>query len=574
MIKLADCYRQTGNSVKAELWYAQVVKLREALPIHKFYYAEALMENGKYPEAKRMFASYLEIMKSDDRAKRLMNSCDSVVVFYSDTTQYAISLLPFNTSGTNNFSPVYYRSGIVFVSDRGATGKSKVKSNYTGKEYLDLFYVKKTELGNWLEPEMLRGNINGAFNEGPATFTFDYNIIYFTRNDYTGTNVNKNRRSFNNLKIFKGSFVGGEWNITSDLPFNNPEYSTAHPALSKSGNTLYFISDMPWGYGGTDIYSVKFINGRWTNPQNMGAAINSPGNELFPFVQFDSVLYFASDGNFGLGGLDIFQTLFNDNQWSTPYNLGYPVNSSRDDFGLIIDTLNREGYFTSKRYGGVDKIFSFLKYPATITLSGKITDSENKRNLAKVRIYVSADGSKGEESFSDSTGQFKCSLSPNKKYQIIIQKDGYFYYASAVSTIGLFRSASLNFPVALEKIKAGKIYRFYEVSFDKGETSFNSTSLPVLDSLVNWMKVNPKIKIEIGCHTDSRGSDKENLTLTQKRAEALADYFSINKIHPRRINSVGYGESKLLNGCVNGILCLDEDHAVNVRTEIKITGIE
>ncbi len=573
-IKLADCYRQVNNPVKAEQWYNTIVKLPDAKPEHKYYYAEALMENGKYPEAKEWFGKYLQLIPGDDKAKKLMESCDSIVEYFTDTTQYNISLLSLNTTETNNFSPAFYRSGIVFVSDRSASGKNKAKSEYTGKEYLDLFYAKKTDKDNWLEPELLRGKINGLYNEGPAVFTKDYNTVYFTRNDYNGATARKNKKNFNLLKVFKGLFADGEWNEVINLPFNNDEYSVGHPALSGDGTKLYFVSDMPWGYGGTDIYSVQYINGRWSNPVNMGSKVNTAGNELFPFFQNDTTMYFSSDGNHGMGGLDVFQANFKSDQWETPFNLGYPVNSSKDDFGFIIDSAGTYGYFSSNRISGTDKIFSFKKNPPKLVFTGMVSDKTSSSPLGNVKLTLRTDNIPDTSYFTASDGKFVIPLRHEKNYKISISRNNYFTGTSSVSTLGQYRSKTFSDSFKLEKIITGKVYTDYSFAFEKGTAKFKQTSIAHLDSIVNWMKEHPGLKIEISNHTDSRGNDKDNLLLSQRRADAIADYLSLHGIKPRRVNCIGFGETRLLNGCVNGILCLEEDHRINLRTEIKITGVE
>lgn len=573
-IKLADSYRQTNNSLKAEQWYKQVVNLSESLPIHKLYYAEALMENGKYEDAKIWFSNYLKIVPTDEKAKRMLASCDSVPAFFSDTTQYNITLLPLNQSGISSFSPVFYRSGIVFLSDRSASGKSRLRSEYTGKEFLDLFYTKKTEKGNWIEPELLRGTVNGIYNEGPAVFTKDFNTIYFTRNDYTGITVNKNKKDFNVLKIYKGQFNSGEWNIESEMPFNNNEYSTEHPALSADGNTMYYVSDMPWGYGGTDIYMIKMLNGRWSNPLNIGARVNSAGNETFPFLQNDSTMYFASDGNYGLGGLDIFMTTYNGDHWTEPVNLGYPVNTPKDDFGFIIDSTERYGYFSSNRIDGVDKIFAFTKNPPRISISGLITDKLTSTPLSKTKLKFTLQNGIDTVTTTTPNGKYFFALEQNKIYRMVITKFGYYTYSTALSTMGVRNSHSFNENFQLEKINIGKVSINYKIAFPKNDYKISANCAIALDSVALWMKENPGIIIELSCHTDSRGNDKDNLILSQKRADEAANYLSLHGVSPRRITAKGYGETRLLNGCVNGILCLEEDHRVNNRTEIKITTVE
>jgi outer membrane protein OmpA-like peptidoglycan-associated protein/tetratricopeptide (TPR) repeat protein len=565
MIRLADCYRQTGNTVKSEILYSQVVRLPDALPVHHFYLAEALIANGKYEQAKKHLDEYLKVSRNDFRAQQMRLSCDSVALFFADTTLFEIQILPLNKAGTNNFSPSFYRSGIVFVSDRGKPGGSSHTSAYTGKEFFDLFYAKLTERGNWMEPEILRGSINGPFNEGPAVFSNDFNTVFFTRNDYHGTTVNRNRKNYNNLKIYKGNFVGGEWNISSDLPFNNPEYSTAHPALSSNGLTLYFVSDMPWGYGGMDIYASRFTNGNWSVARNLGSQINTNGNELFPFIQNDTVLFFSSDGHLGMGGLDIFQSVLNEDKWSQPENLGYPVNTSRDDFGFIIDQADVHGYFSSNRLNNTDKIFHFVRKQPVVTITHILTNEKIPQNAS---ITFKIDNRDTTVSFSGNQYAFNAQL--NRKYVFRISAPGFYSVIDTVSTSGKRKSVNITRKHQLKEVKNGEMFRTYAIRFEKGSALFKGNSSLAVDSVAAWLKWNPSIEVEVQVHTDARGNEKDNLLLSQKRAEYITDYLALQGIHPRRLRAKGMGESKILNQCTNGILCLEEDHNVNNRVEIVI----
>jgi len=569
MIRLADCYRQTGNTGKSEILYSQVVKLPGSLPIHKLYLAEALIANGKYDQAKKWLDEYLLISRNDFRAQQMRISCDSIAEFFSDTTLFEIHELPLNKAQTNNFSPAFYRMGIVFVSDRGKPEGRSQTSAYTGREYFDLFYAKKTEKGNWLAPEILRGNINGPYNEGPAVFSTDFNTVFFTRNDYTGLTVNRNRKNYNNLKIYKGNFVAGEWNINADLPFNNPEYSIAHPALASNGHTLFFASDMPWGYGGMDIYASVFTNGNWSVARNLGATINTNGNEIFPFIQNDTILYFASDGHIGVGGLDIFQSNFIDEKWTKPENLGYPVNSSRDDFGFIIDNKNKEGFFSSNRSNNTDKIYRFARKPPVVTISYHA--KAGAANESKIYITYNDGGKDSTVYLRQGNYAFRALL--DKKYAFRFSAQGYYTQTDTISTFNLSKSLNIEKSIDFKVIKSNEMFRFYSIQFEKNSTLLKSNEASeTLDSIATWLKLNPGIEIEIQVHSDSRGNDKDNLILTQKRAEFLTDYLSLKGIHPNRLVAKGMGETRILNHCTNGVLCLEEDHRINNRVEIIITS--
>ena len=258
---LADCYRQEGNSIKTEYWYKKAVKLPGAEVKWRFYLAEALMKNEKYSEASASLKDYLTFNRNDLKAQRMLSSCDSLQRFYLDTSLYTVQLIRLNLPGENNFSPMFYHSGIIYLSDRSFKGLSKSKSDWTGKRYLDLFYAAKTEKGNWIEPEPLRGDVNGRFNEGPAVFTNDDNTMYFTRNNYISNKIDKNKKNINVLKIFCAEKVEGEWKMKGPMPFNSDDYSICHPAINSDGTVIYFSSDIPWGYGGMDIYKVRWEGG-------------------------------------------------------------------------------------------------------------------------------------------------------------------------------------------------------------------------------------------------------------------------------------------------------------------------
>lgn len=574
MINVAESYRQMGNSVKTEYWYRKALKLPNANPVWKLYLGEALKKNGNYPEARKMFSEYLLLNRNDLRVIRLMESCDSISQFAADTSLYSISVMRFNTQGENNFSPAFYRGGIVFLSDKNFKGLSKTKSDFNGKRYLDLFYTKKTEKNNWLDPEPLRGEVNGLFNEGPATFTRDFNTMYFTRNNYVSNKVDKNKHNVNVLKIYKAELKEGLWKLKGEMLFNSGDYSVAHPALNSDGTFIYFSSDMPWGYGGTDIYRVKQQGPNvWTKPINIGINVNSEGNELFPFLPNDSTLYFSSNSFAGLGGLDIYVSHFKNGEWSPPLNLGTPVNSSADDFGFIIDSLGQGGFFSSDRFGGVDKIFSFVKNPPKLYAKFNITDKETKSSLEGIAVKVISSCNRDTTFSSDASGSFSLRVSPECDYTFYFNDNQYYFAVDSLTTKGKAISQNITMPVKLERIKLSTPLIWKGIDFKKKDWQLQVSSAPALDNLEKILEQNPQVNIEVCSYTDSRGSDAENLKLTQRRAELVQQYLASRGIKSNRVTARGYGEAKLLNKCTNNLLCLEEDHQVNNRIEIVVKSI-
>ncbi len=565
LIKLADSYRNIKNYKKSEELYSKIITLKSD-PVYQNYYAEALMQNGKYAEAKKWFEKYLALNRNDVKAINQLASCDSIQMLFKDSLLFSIEVLKFNQPTESNFSPVFYRTGIVYVSNRNPDIKT-MKQKPIVDDY-DLFYAKKTENGNWLEPEVVRGNINTIFNEGPCAFNKSFSKIYLTRNNNEGKQIVTNEKDENVLKIYYGSTQDGEWKVDGEMSFNSVEYSVGHPTLSADGNVMIFASDMPWGYGGTDLYKTENIGGTWTKPVNLGKGINTSGNEMFPFLLNDTVIYFSSEGNIGLGGLDIFRSQLVDNIWSQAENLGYPINTSKDDFGLICDEDENAGYFSTNRLNDKDKIFSFKKNPPVITLKGTLTEKANGKPIRNATLQLkSTEGNRVLT--TDANGDFFTTLANNTDYTVTANEKNFFLTSAQFSSKGFRKAFELEVPIALEKVTFNKPIIWRGIAFDKGSTTLKKETKAELDKLYSILKDNPDIKIELSSHTDARASDKENLILSQARADAAAEYLYSKGIERDRIAAVGYGSLKLLNNCVKGVLCLEEDHMLNVRTEIK-----
>ncbi|MBL7923632.1 MAG: OmpA family protein [Bacteroidia bacterium] len=574
MINVADCYRQLGNPVKTEYWYRKTVKLSNPKIEWNLYLADALMKNGNYTEAKENLVKYLELNKADYKAQRMLGACDSIGLFYRDTTLYTVAPLKFNTPRENYFSPAFYKQGIVFLSDRSEKGLSKAVSDGTGRRFLDLFYAKKTDRGNWMEPEPLRGEVNGKFNEGPAVFANGYSTMYFTRNNYVSNRSEKNSRNVNVLKIFRADAEEGEWKVKGPMYFNSDEYSVGHPALNPAGTVIVFSSDMPWGYGGADLYMVRWEGGdRWSSPVNLGPSVNTEGNELFPFLMNDSMLYFASDGHAGMGGLDIFESQWNGIAWSAPYNPGYPLNSSHDDFSYIVDSAGMQGYFSSSRNGLFDKLYSFEKHPPQLFLFMKVTDAVSRLPVAGAQVKLSAPGLAEKTYAADAGGTIRITVQPGKDFKVSCDHPDYFLVHSEASTMGMKFSDTVEVDIEMRKVQLNKAFTWQGIAFKKKDFQLKLSSGEAMQRLNTLLRDNPRLQIEIASYTDSRNSDADNMKLTQQRADLVQSFLVSQGIAASRLTAKGYGENKLLNRCVNGILCIEEDHEVNNRIEITIRGI-
>ncbi len=501
-IKIATAYRLNHDTENAELWYAQVIdKTNE--PIHHLYYAQALQSNGKYDLAKDHYLKYDEMLggNGDDRRGELLAAA---IDRMNEMEHTEVELK--NESGINSmkleFSPTYYNNGIVFVSTSGIVerGGKSFKDLWIDDNFMALYYAAKNLDGSLQAPEEFSYNITTKYHEGPVSFSRNNERIYFTRNTYNnGKRKNANDGTMK-LNIYTAFRSGDNWSDAKELPFCTDEHEEAHPSISADGQQLFFASDRPGGYGGMDIYVSNFNGGKWSSPQNLGPEINTKGNEVFPFIHDSGVLYYASNGLGGLGGLDIYSTRTDEkNEYKKPKNIGTPFNSKKDDFGFILNVLETEGYVTSARKGGIgkDDIYSFKmprKKPkekllaATICTHVKGTDeriagaevtivergedgalmsvdddyivtlvptdnSDEYRIKLKRKNQATGDGDSG--SFLQKTngqGEFAYNLKPNREYIFVANKEGYFRAESSFSTEGMALNAEhIEFCIPMEK---------------------------------------------------------------------------------------------------------------------------
>ena len=574
-INLAESYRLVNNIQKAEEGYSQVVKLKECKPVHKLKYAQLLMRDGKYSEAQTWFDAYLKDQPNDKNAQVLRESCDSITSLKKDSSLYMVYSSGINT-GQTNFSPQYYKDGIMFVSDR--TGGKKMNEetySWTGRPFLDMYFAKRDKDGNLGTPEVIKGAVNGVYHDGPCTFSGD-SVMYFTRNNYLKRQAKKGDADIVNLKIYKAVRIDSVWKDLDDFPFNSDNYNTGHPALTKDGNTMYFVSDMPGGLGNTDIYVTKKQNGTWSKPENLGPSINTPYNEMFPTIYHDSILYFSSEGHHNMGGLDIFYAMKHNNTWSEAQNMKYPINSSFDDFGVILNDSATEGYFSSNRNTGntmEDNIYAFSKL--LFTLDGIAVEKSSQKPLKGVLVELTNETTKQKlRSITGTDGTFMFILDQNSDYSVVGSKDGYYTNTEKVTTKGKLVSENMHVKLKLEldQIVINKPIVLENIYYDLDKSDIRPDAAAGLDKLVKIMQDNPDIKVELGSHTDSRAKDAYNMKLSQRRAESAVNYIVSRGISSSRITAKGYGESMLINRCKNDVKCSEEEHQQNRRTEFKVTG--
>jgi peptidoglycan-associated lipoprotein len=595
---LADSYRLMHDYKNAESWYAIAIALPEARlanrPENILRYAEALQNNSKYSEAKVQYLSYLVSSRAPDeeRIKRLMMSCDSAVKWMKQPGWVNILNEKALNSDKSDWGWAQYDKIKVFTSDRTNNAKvlptdvnrpllkfdhgdidpGKKIYGWTGNNYLRLYQSDADSA------KLFPINTGMDYHIGAASFTADGNEMYFSVTRREGKeDRDENGTSTINIEIFSSikDPATGVWGQPIAFAHNNAsQYSTGDPFITPDGKTLYFVSDMEGGKGGTDIYySTKNNRGGWDTPVNI-VAINTAGNERTPNLGADG-LYFASDGSIGMGGLDIFKATRDGNKFSNPQNLRYPINSSQDDFAYV-STGKDAGYFSSERIGGAgsDDIYSFVEKPKPILafrVEGTTIDKNTQAALANSVVTLRKANGTDLIVESDETGKFKFDLDGGSTYLLTGEKTSYISDNQGVTTAGLTESMVIRKDLFLSPIILNREIKLENIYYDLDKADIRPDAAVELNKLITILKENPTIWIELGSHTDSRASDNYNKDLSQRRANAAVDYMiNVGGIDRNRITAKGYGETRLVNGCKNGVSCSIEQHQLNRRTEFAI----
>lgn len=536
---IAECYRLLGQYEMAELYYRNAVRRNHPDPKAWLWYAEMLRSSQKYEEAIENYKSYLEKVPGDERALNGMESIRQSLQWIASPTRHIINPEKALNSRESDYSPAYVGgrdNEIIFTSTR-KSGTGKKKSSITGQKYADLFKSEyNVQKQKWEEPQLIDQNmiVNTSDEEGAAYLSSTGGQMLFTRCMYDKT---RNLGS----QILSTSQVRGSWAEPSQIDLFGDSILVAHPALSPDGSTLYFVSDQKGGQGGKDIWKAEKTKGSFGKPENLGNKINTPGNEMFPYVRDNGELYFSSDYHQGMGGLDIFRAKMNEEGVWGIENMGYPVNSPWDDFGIAFVNEKDQGLFSSNRKGSrSDDIFSFVVPPVIFQASGEIYNKQTGSKLdgAMVRI-IGSDGTNLR--IRAQNGNFQVKLNPGTEYVFAAFRDGFLNDKVRATTTGLTDSKDFRFELYLtptdEPIKLNNI------NYEFGKYDLLPESIVALDSLVRLLELNPTITIELMAHTDHIGSDQFNFDLSQKRAETVVAFLITKGINPRRLTAKGYGET-------------------------------
>ncbi len=588
--KAGDAYYFNTNMESANKWYEILVTEYpdEIETEYLFRYAHTLQGVGDNRSAKKWMKKFSDKANDDDpRAKKYAQekvTLDDVLLM---EPQFTLKNLDINTR-FSDFGPMYYKDQLVYSSAVDTSNYHTRNYHWNEQPFLNLLLGKLNN--SQTQATFLKGfsnKINTKYHEATVAFSPDEKTIYFTRNNYDGK-LERDQEGINHLKLYTATLNEGDnegiWTDIQELPFNSDEYSVGHPTVSKDGKKLYFVSDMPGSIGATDIFVVDVLgNNTYSQPKNLGETINTYGREMFPFVT-DKALYFASDGHLGLGGLDVFESKYSF-AFETPINLGAPLNSELDDFGYIVKEEKNIGFVCSNRKSGKgdDDIYSFERTPiekCDQRIVGSVNSNVSGRSPigdAEV-VLLSEKGEILEKTQSTPQGEysFVYPVACNTPYEIKVEKTG--YKLSTTPAMTNKNSGETDIPITLStlnkliveengvlKIKIGIIY------FDTNKAVIRNDAASELNKIVLLMKEYPKMIIKVESHTDSRADNAYNLKLSDKRAKSTRAYLVSQEIASDRIESaIGYGESQLINECVDGAQCAEARHQLNRRSEFII----
>jgi outer membrane protein OmpA-like peptidoglycan-associated protein len=586
--KMGNAYYFNANFKEAGKWYAKLFETtsENIEPEYYYRYSDCLKAEENYTTANQFLDKFSEKASSDSRAILYSKNKKYLNDIQTNSGRYEIEDAGIN-SELSDYGGFIYNNQLIFTSNRSVITWAKRKHSWTNQPLSKLYSVS---LGNLSEaPESFSKKLDTRFYESTAVFTKDGNTIYFTRNNYNNGKRGKDAKGTTHLQLYKAELIEGKWKNITALPFNSDDYSTAHPALSTDEKTLYFASDMPGTKGQSDIFKVAInTDGSFGTPVNLGDTVNTEGRETFPFISENNEFYFASDGHPGLGGLDIFVfKLFEDGSKSDIVNIGKPVNSSFDDFAFFIDN-QRTGYFSSNREGGLgyDDIYKFkettpISFITKQAFEGTVTDEKTSKILPNALVELfDNNGNKIGETYTDAKGKFYFKdLKGNTPYKVRSKSTDYetknFSFTTEKNNGKTIIETPL--PKVEKKFKKGddlaKLLDIKTIYFDLGKWDIRPDAANELEKIVTVMKENPTMKIEVRSHTDSRGSAKSNLKLSDNRAKSTAAWIINQGITEDRITGKGYGESQLINKCADGIKCTEEEHQQNRRSEFIITNL-
>ncbi len=593
VVGLADSYRILRIYPMAELWYAKAYALDNRDAMVNYQYAMMLKANGKYEDAKQFFTYYKGLMPSDSLIANVqIEGCDKAMMWMENPNDYLVSNRDDINSGNSDFGMLALNDSdqtYLFSTNRPAR---VMEDGMLAKEnkapYFEILGARMNAAERFDQVYQYVVGKNFPFHIATPCFTANFDTIFYTQTPIS----EQEKEQLNRLEIFYSVKTGNTWSDPISFPHNRESHSSGHPFLSEDGKTLYFISDRPGGYGGYDIYQSKKQDGIWTTPENLGREINSSENEFYPTVVGEH-LYFSSMGHVGMGGYDIYRSRKVGQVWLKPENLRPPFNSSADDFAYFEWEGDKKGSLSSNRVGskGADDVFSFEFIPPlapAYLVQFKAKDMEGNEvpqaNVSNVSILKDGNPMDMASIYTDEFGEPYYILESNESYVVRTAVPGYIQESNTVSfdqivvvdTINLRedlpkqKGLIATLPLRLKEIAVGKEYNINNIYFDFNSARIRESAKLELIQTANLLLANKGFNVEIGSHCDARGSDEYNRILSDRRAKAVMNFLVTKGVDKDRLSYKGYGESQILNECINGVECTDEQHEVNRRTTFKI----
>jgi outer membrane protein OmpA-like peptidoglycan-associated protein/tetratricopeptide (TPR) repeat protein len=594
---LAVLYLKRGDYLNAKQVYDSLI-FKENYPKEDLLaYAEVLMANDDYKNAKIWVDRYLQENSSDEKAKTLRAILLNQGAFYTDTNQFTLELVDI-TATPQAYGAIPYKDGILYTGIASKTEKDVLINPWDGWPFSQVYYVVPVDSG-WSSPYDLSHTLNEQYHVGPmAIDPSDPKVLYLSKSILADKKEAKkeNRKdaniitkASNKIQLYKVGIENMRLDTPEILSFCKPEFNYAQATLSPEGTMMIFASDMSGGRGGSDLYISFYSDNKWSEPANMGG-LNSEKNESFPYLVSEDTLYFSSESHGSYGGLDIFYSTFNGVKWTKPINLLSPINSYKDDFAISFKDDKKSGYISSNR-SDLDKIYAFTMNRPSFRIEGLVINKTTQKPMPSIKITLTNRKTKKDSIvYSNSEGKFNFPLASDSKYKIMAEKNGYFVLSYNISTRGRTLSKVFNVVFEMEEIVLNKAIKIEEdtdhlsvdpentriknIYYDFDKWDIRNDAILELDRLVWLFKDNPKLTIEISAHTDSRGSDEYNLKLSQKRADAVVAYLIDRGVDPSMLIAKGYGESQPVNKCVNGVPCTEAEYQENRRSEFKVVAIK
>ncbi len=565
---LGESHRNLLQYKEALDWYNKAEGAQYALPHLHFQKGRVLLNLGEYAKAKESLDKFLALQPNDKDGLRVKNNVDFALSVKNDPQPLftVVNEQLLNTS-MSDYGAYYFEDKVIFTSSRMEEGGDPKTYKVDGQGFSHFYAVKyNNENKTWDKPSQLSG-VSSAFNDGVFTFSPDTKTAYFSQ--CSGDKGEK-------CRVMESRYDAGAktWSEPKPIQFSGDQVEMVHPTVSKDGNWLWVTSRKAEGKGGSDIWLLERQGLGWHAPVNV-EGINTEFDEAYPVYANDTTLYFSSNGHVGMGGLDLFVSIKRNGQWSKPTNMRTPFNSNADDFLLVHGKNKEEGYFSSNRNGGKgsDDIYSFYTTPVFITVKGTVKDVDGMTPLSGVKVILTASDGTVDSTLTDANGNYSFTLNKNLDYKINVILPEYFGDSRTLSTQGelyskeFSKSTGYDFDFALMRIPKTEI-TIDDIYYDYNSAILRPESLGNLDKLAKLLEDSPEVQVMINSHSDDRGDDQYNLTLSEERAKSVVDYLISKGINPTRLTSKGWGETTLL---VKKAVT-EEEHQQNRRTTFKVVN--